>query len=77
MVVDSDDAPQKVAQVVKEQLETTLPGLTINLVVEPMLLSAREKSYNCGTRKIIVREGSPLYEKDGRNQDAVSLYGHC
>ena len=47
MVVDSDDAPQKVAQVVKEQLETTLPGLTINLVVEPMLLSAREKSYNC------------------------------
>ncbi len=46
MVVDSDDAPQKVAQVVKEQLETTLPGLTINLVVEPMLLSAREKSYN-------------------------------
>lgn len=35
MVVDADDAPQKVAQVVKEQLETTLPGLTINLVVEP------------------------------------------
>ena len=35
MVVDADDAPQKVAQVVKEQLETTLPGMTINLVVEP------------------------------------------
>ena len=35
MVVDSDDAPQKVAQVVKEQLETTLPGMTINLVIEP------------------------------------------
>ena len=35
MVVDADDAPQKVAQVVKEQLETTLSGMTINLVVEP------------------------------------------
>ncbi|MEE0800468.1 MAG: peptide ABC transporter substrate-binding protein [Gemmiger sp.] len=35
MVVDADDAPQKVAQVVKEQLETTLPGMTINLVIEP------------------------------------------
>lgn len=35
MVVDADDAPQKVAQVVKEQLETTLPGFTLNLVVEP------------------------------------------
>lgn len=35
MVVDSDDAPQKVAQVLKEQWETTLPGLTVNLVVEP------------------------------------------
>ena len=35
MTVDADDAPQKVAQVLKEQWETTLPGLTINLVVEP------------------------------------------
>ena len=35
MVVDVDDAPQKVAQVLKEQWETTLPGLTVNLVVEP------------------------------------------
>lgn len=35
MIVDADDAPQKVAQVVKEQLETTLPGLTVNLTVEP------------------------------------------
>ncbi len=34
MVVDADDAPQKVAQVVKEQLETTLEGLTVNLTVE-------------------------------------------
>ena len=35
MIVDADDAPQKVAQVVKEQLETTLEGLTVNLTVEP------------------------------------------
>ena len=35
MVVDADDAPQKVAQVLKEQWETTLLGLTVNLVVEP------------------------------------------
>lgn len=35
MVVDADDAPQKVAAVLKEQWETTLPGLTINLTVEP------------------------------------------
>ena len=35
MVVDADDAPQKVAQVVKEQLETTLEGFTLNLTVEP------------------------------------------
>ena len=35
MIVDADDAPQKVAQVVKEQLETTLDGFTLNLTVEP------------------------------------------
>lgn len=35
MVVDADDAPQKVAAVLQEQLQTTLPGLTINLTVEP------------------------------------------
>ena len=35
MVVDADDAPQKVAQVLKEQWEKALPGLTVNLVVEP------------------------------------------
>lgn len=35
MVVDADDAPQKVAQVLKEQWETTLPGFTVTLKVEP------------------------------------------
>ncbi len=35
MVVDADDAPQKVAQVLKEQWENTLPGFTVSLKVEP------------------------------------------
>ncbi len=35
MTVDADDAPQKVAQVLKEQWETALPGLTVNITVEP------------------------------------------
>lgn len=35
MVVDADDAPQKVATVLQEQWQTNLPGLTVNLVVEP------------------------------------------
>ncbi len=35
MVVDADDAPQKVATVLQEQWQTTLPGLTITLKVEP------------------------------------------
>ena len=35
MVVDADDEPQKVAPVLKEQWETTLPGLTVNLTIEP------------------------------------------
>ena len=35
MTVDADDAPQKVAQVLKEEWEQELPGLTVNLVIEP------------------------------------------
>ena len=35
MVVDADDAPQKVAQVLQEQWQTTLPGLTITTRIEP------------------------------------------
>ncbi|MBQ7658391.1 MAG: peptide ABC transporter substrate-binding protein [Butyrivibrio sp.] len=35
MIHDADDAPIKVAQVVKEQLETTLPGLTVDLQQMP------------------------------------------
>ena len=35
MLVDDDDAPKKVAQVLKEQWETTLPGFTLELKTEP------------------------------------------
>ena len=35
MIVDADDAPQKVAQVLKSQWETALPGLTVSLTIEP------------------------------------------
>ncbi len=35
MVVDDDDAPKKVAQVLKDQWETTLPGFTVNIKTEP------------------------------------------
>lgn len=35
MVVDADDAPQKVATVLQEQWQTNLPGLTVTLKVEP------------------------------------------
>ena len=35
MVVDADDAPQKVAAVLKEQWEAALPGLTVTPRIEP------------------------------------------
>ncbi|MBR0411332.1 MAG: peptide ABC transporter substrate-binding protein [Eubacterium sp.] len=35
MLVDDDDAPRKVSQVLKEQWETTLPGLTVELKTQP------------------------------------------
>lgn len=35
MIVDDDDAPKKVSTVLKEQWETTLPGLTVTLRTEP------------------------------------------
>ena len=35
MVVDADDAPQKVAQVLQEQWQQALPGLTVSIKVEP------------------------------------------
>ncbi len=35
LVADEDDAPAKVATVLKEQWETALPGLTVNITTEP------------------------------------------
>lgn len=35
LVADEDDAPAKVATVLKDQWETALPGLTINITTEP------------------------------------------
>lgn len=35
MVVDDDDAPKKVATVLKSQWESALPGLTVEIVTEP------------------------------------------
>ena len=35
MIVDDDDAPKKVATVLKSEWETALPGLTVDIVTEP------------------------------------------
>ncbi len=35
MVVDDDDAPKKVATVLKSQWESALPGLTVEIITEP------------------------------------------
>ena len=35
MIVDADDAPQMVAQVLQEQWQQALPGLTVSIKVEP------------------------------------------
>ena len=59
MVVDADDAPQKVAQVVKEQLETTLEGLTINLTVEPK--KQRVQDMQDGTFELGLTRWGPDY----------------
>ncbi len=51
MVVDADDAPQKVAQVLKDQWETLLPGFTVNLRVEPKkqrVFDLQEGNYELG-----------------------------
>ena len=59
MIVDADDAPQKVAQVVKEQLETTLPGLTVNLTVEPK--KQRVQDMQDGTFELGLTRWGPDY----------------
>ncbi|MGN0976199.1 MAG: peptide ABC transporter substrate-binding protein [Gemmiger sp.] len=59
MIVDADDAPQKVAQVIKEQLETTLPGFTLELVVEPK--KQRVQDMQDGNFEIALTRWGPDY----------------
>lgn len=59
MVVDADDAPQKVAQVVQEQLQTTLPGMTIELKVEPK--KQRVQDMQDGTFELGLTRWGPDY----------------
>jgi oligopeptide transport system substrate-binding protein len=59
MVVDADDAPQKVAQVLKEQWETTLPGLTVTLKVEPK--KQRVQDMQDGTFELGLTRWGPDY----------------
>ena len=59
MIVDADDAPQKVAQVLKEQWETALPGLTVNLTVEPK--KQRVEDMQNGTYEVALTRWGPDY----------------
>ena len=59
MIVDADDAPQKVAQVLKEQWETTLPGFTVNLTVEPK--KQRVEDMQNGTFELGLTRWGPDY----------------
>ena len=59
MTVDADDAPQKVATVLKEQWETTLPGLTVNLVVEPK--KQRVEDMQDGNYEVVLTRWGPDY----------------
>ncbi len=59
MIVDDDDAPKKVAQVLKEQWETTLPGLTVNLKTEPK--KQRVKDLEDGNYQLGLTRWGPDY----------------
>ena len=59
MIVDADDAPQKVAQVVQEQLQTTLPGFTLELKVEPK--KQRVQDMQDGTFELGLTRWGPDY----------------
>ena len=51
LVADEDDAPSKVATVLKEEWETTLPGLTVNITTEPKkqrVADLQEGNYQLG-----------------------------
>ncbi len=59
MVVDADDAPQKVATVLQEQLQTNLPGLTVSIKVEPK--KQRVKDMQDGTFELGLTRWGPDY----------------
>lgn len=59
MIVDADDAPQKVAQVLKEQWETTLPGLTVTLTIEPK--KQRVQDMQEGNFEVVLTRWGPDY----------------
>lgn len=59
MIVDADDAPQKVAQVLQEQWQTALPGLTINITVEPK--KQRVEDMQDGNFQIALTRWGPDY----------------
>ena len=59
MIVDADDAPQKVAQVLQEQWQQTLPGLTVSIKVEPK--KQRVKDMQDGNFQIVLTRWGPDY----------------
>ncbi len=59
MIVDADDAPQKVAQVLQEQWQQTLPGLTVSIKVEPK--KQRVQDMQDGNYQIALTRWGPDY----------------
>ena len=59
MIVDADDAPQKVAQVLQEQWQQTLPGLTVSIKVEPK--KQRVQDMQDGNFQIVLTRWGPDY----------------
>ncbi len=59
MIVDDTEIQQNVAAVIKEELESTLPGLTLNLRVEPK--KQRVKDMQDGTFEVGLTRWGPDY----------------
>lgn len=59
MIVDDTEIQQNVAAVIKEELESTLPGLTINLRVEPK--KQRVQDMQDGTFELVLTRWGPDY----------------
>ena len=59
MIVDADDAPQKVATVLQEQWQQTLPGLTVSIKVEPK--KQRVQDMQDGNFQIVLTRWGPDY----------------